>query len=161
MASRWKSNATGHFAHNDNYAIKETLSTKQYPWHITKWADFTNQNNIMNWHTRNSRWTRSWVYKSTDSSSKMVGYWQSLRLSMAPLKLTQVSTMVESPQFGAQKATGSFYRAYDWWQKVSTNTSDSQSEQRATLAVKFINKVLTLGLSLAIWPDQVFGKIKS
>ena len=44
---------------------------------------------------------------------KTVGYQQSLRLSIAPLKLTQASMMVESPQFGAQKATGSSYRAHD------------------------------------------------
>ena len=50
---------------------------------------------------------------STMSSPKMVGYWQSSRLSIAPLKPTQVSTMVESKQFGAQKATGSSYWAHD------------------------------------------------
>ena len=45
--------------------------------------------------------------------STMVGYWQSLRLSIAPLKLTQASMKVKSPQFGAQKATGSSYRAHN------------------------------------------------
>ena len=37
------------------------------------------------------------------SSSKTVGYRQSLRLSIAPLKLTQISTMVESPQLEHRK----------------------------------------------------------
>ena len=57
--------------------------------------------------------------------STMVGYRQSLRLSIAPLKPTAVSTMVESPQLGAQKATGSSYRTRDQWQRVGTNTPDS------------------------------------
>ena len=43
----------------------------------------------------------------------MVGHRQPLRLSVAPLKLTAVSTMVESPQLGAQKAPGSAYRTHD------------------------------------------------
>ena len=45
--------------------------------------------------------------------TKSVGYWQSLRLSIALLKLTPVSTMVKSPQLGAQKAPGSSYRTHD------------------------------------------------
>ena len=51
--------------------------------------------------------------RQTTTPTKSVGHRQSLRLSIAPLKLMTVSTMVESPQFGAQKATGSFYRAHD------------------------------------------------
>ena len=47
------------------------------------------------------------------TSTKSVGHQQSLRLSIAPLKPMTVSTMVESPQFGAEKATGSSYRAHD------------------------------------------------
>ena len=45
--------------------------------------------------------------------TKSVGHWQSLRLSIASLKPTPVSTMVGSPQFGAQKASGSSYRAHN------------------------------------------------
>ena len=51
--------------------------------------------------------------RQTTTTIKSVGHRQSLRLSGVPLKLTAVSTMVESPQFGAQKATGSSYRAHD------------------------------------------------
>ena len=67
--------------------------------------------------------------RQTTNLTKSVGHQQSLRLSRAPLKPTTVSMMVESPQFGAQKATGSSYRAHDQWQKVGTNMPDSQSEQ--------------------------------
>ena len=37
--------------------------------------------------------------------------------------------MVESPQFGAQKATGSSYWTHDQWKKVGTNMPDSPYEQ--------------------------------
>ena len=51
--------------------------------------------------------------RQTTTLTKSVGHRQSLRLRRGPLKLTTVSTMVESPQFGAQKATGSSYRAHN------------------------------------------------
>ena len=63
----------------------------------------------------------------------MVGYQKSLRLSIAPLKLMPVSMMVESPQLGARKATGSSYRMRNQSQKVGTNMPDSQSEQACNL----------------------------
>ena len=66
-------------------------------------------------------------------------------LSTAPLKPTTISTMVESPQFGAQEATGSSIKAHD------------QGSSVLTKAVYFINKVPTLGFSLAVWPNQVFA----
>ena len=44
---------------------------------------------------------------------KSVGHRQFLRLSIALLKPTLVSTMVESPQLGTQKAPGSSYRAHN------------------------------------------------
>ena len=56
---------------------------------------------------------RTGYLSQTTHSNKPVGYQQSLRLSLAPLKLTPVSTMVKSPQFGAQKATGSSYWTHD------------------------------------------------
>ena len=50
--------------------------------------------------------------------------------SLAPLKLTTISTMVEGPQFGAQKAAGSSNKACNQGWKMGTNMSDSRPEQR-------------------------------
>ena len=76
---------------------------------------------------------RVWHINPMSTLTNSVGFQQSLRLSVAPLKPTQASTMVESPQFGAQKATGSSYRAHNQRQRVGTNTPDSQSEQACDL----------------------------
>ena len=45
--------------------------------------------------------------------------------SLAPLKLTTISTMVESPQFGAQKVAGSSNQAHDQGWKMGTNVPNS------------------------------------
>ena len=46
-------------------------------------------------------------------------------LSIASLKPTTISTIVESPQFGAQKAAGSSNKAHDQGWKMGTNMPDS------------------------------------